>query len=972
MIRNITLCILLFAFQFSFSQEKIDELFNAFDKYNTELQIQLISELESNPIEIEGLDELRFNLFKLIKFNTIPYEDGEYKTREYAKYFKSSIDYFLEQNLITHLLPFFLNKYGFIYMDLDKRTAKKYLENSMEIAEYYKGKQLYLYPSVVEKYNSLEYLGLLDPENKEQYVRSKFELFIENKETIEPHLTPYRINSLISLSLDATAYGLFNYYKEKDLSSYFLDLAIRNIDFIGLYEIMHLMDMAVSFKLKKGINEITTKFSSLIKDIKDKDSAEYFFMIRAGYKYYNFIGRSKLAYYMVLEVINHSYFKAMTDKSYNAFNNAFGFNKDDNPLFEFEVILDFLTISISMHRDMNYSEAGLNGPYWWIDYLEGQVKFFYSLGRINDDTYSSYNNNIDALRTTYFYLDQEFDKVLDYKIDFNEGHNDTQKYNMLRYKLIAKYKTGGIEYKDFSNSLNSLHKTYNQEFDEIDFMYIQANSFTKATRIDNLKKALQDVDFINNLSYESQLNLIEDLYAEFSPIARYFFNNKPNTKDIKDIHQLILDIDNIDKYNSRLLSLNNQDQNKYFELLNKRRDITLDDESYHQFIFEFDSFQQEIKSKFKSQERLSLDDFQKKIGDNEAYIRIYQLMRWDDNDIDNYIGFIYLKDNLFFVKFDNVELVKIRDYYTSSIINEIDDQISYEYLFKPIRNKLPDNISKIYIKNDGIFNNINLETLYIPDSKSYVMGQYDIEYVEKPNSLFTYTDYDFKNAFLFGNPLFNNGQGSSTTRSSFSQLPNTKIEIDEINDLLINSGIKSIKTNGLDSNEQNFYANSNSDIIHIATHGFYKENEMRKEGFFSRFDSGLIASNYDHSVLGKSSTSAGYLIDGVIHGGEILFKNFTKNKLLILSACETGVGESTYLGTETLANAFLRAGSKNIISTLWPVDDEITKDFMVEFYRNLIISNNIAKALSKTKEKFKQTYSHPKYWGAFVLLSNSI
>ena len=241
--------------------------------------------------------------------------------------------------------------------------------------------------------------------------------------------------------------------------------------------------------------------------------------------------------------------------------------------------------------------------------------------------------------------------------------------------------------------------------------------------------------------------------------------------------------------------------------------------------------------------------------------------------------------------------------------------------------------------------------------------------METPNSIFSNTVFDFNTAFLFGNPLFRKNQESNGVRSRISQLPNTKIEIDEINDLLINSGIKSIKTDGIESNEKNLYANSNSDIIHIATHGFYNDKFII-EGRTNRFNYGLLASNYDENILKGNADN--YSIDGVIYGGEILYKNFTNNNLLILSACETGVGESFSLGTENLANAFLRAGSKNIISTLWPVDDQITKDFMVEFYRNLITSNNIYQALSKTKEKFKQTYRHPKYWGAFVLLSNSI
>ena len=68
----------------------------------------------------------------------------------------------------------------------------------------------------------------------------------------------------------------------------------------------------------------------------------------------------------------------------------------------------------------------------------------------------------------------------------------------------------------------------------------------------------------------------------------------------------------------------------------------------------------------------------------------------------------------------------------------------------------------------------------------------------------------------------------------------------------------------------------------------------------------------------------------------------------------------------------VRAGAKNIISTLWPVDDEITQRFMSEFYSNLINTKNINLSLRNTKLKIKSTYPDPLYWAPFVLTQNNI
>ena len=223
---------------------------------------------------------------------------------------------------------------------------------------------------------------------------------------------------------------------------------------------------------------------------------------------------------------------------------------------------------------------------------------------------------------------------------------------------------------------------------------------------------------------------------------------------------------------------------------------------------------------------------------------------------------------------------------------------------------------------------------------------------------------------MFGNPDFSNGSNSSEivnskVRAGLNPLPYTEKEINTLNTLLSNQGIQTITTNLETSTEAALYANTKSSIIHLATHGFFIDGNK-----FDRFNWGLLAANSKNSL--QNDFKKVVRNDGIIFGSEIIKKNFTQTELVVLSACETGFGNSTFFGGENLANSFLRAGAKNIISTLWPVDDQITQQFMSEFYSELLKHKNINLALRIAKQKIKDQYSNPNYWAPFVLIQNKI
>ena len=97
-------------------------------------------------------------------------------------------------------------------------------------------------------------------------------------------------------------------------------------------------------------------------------------------------------------------------------------------------------------------------------------------------------------------------------------------------------------------------------------------------------------------------------------------------------------------------------------------------------------------------------------------------------------------------------------------------------------------------------------------------------------------------------------------------------------------------------------------------------------------------------------------------------------ELVVLSACQTGVGEVIDgEGVNCLGTAFLYAGADRVLTTLWPVDDEQTRAFVQGFYERYLGGASAEEALRATKLAFLEdaeqpVRAHPRHWAGFVLL----
>ncbi len=167
-------------------------------------------------------------------------------------------------------------------------------------------------------------------------------------------------------------------------------------------------------------------------------------------------------------------------------------------------------------------------------------------------------------------------------------------------------------------------------------------------------------------------------------------------------------------------------------------------------------------------------------------------------------------------------------------------------------------------------------------------------------------------------------------------------------------------------------------MLHIATHGYYLKNVETKDKLFLGFESknikdnsflrsGILLAGVGPSTTDSLNTESEN--DGIVTAAEASLFNLSNTDLVVLSACQTGLGDNMgSQGVAGLQRSFAIAGAKNIMMSLWPVDDVSTQFLMTEFYKNYVINQNAEESFKKAQNEVKKKYPHPYYWAAFMLL----
>jgi len=175
-------------------------------------------------------------------------------------------------------------------------------------------------------------------------------------------------------------------------------------------------------------------------------------------------------------------------------------------------------------------------------------------------------------------------------------------------------------------------------------------------------------------------------------------------------------------------------------------------------------------------------------------------------------------------------------------------------------------------------------------------------------------------------------------------------------------------------------------ILHIATHGFFlKPEERLKKRLLSiqrggnlstppPGDNPLFRAGLAFAGINANAPLLGFMDgdnDGVLTAQEVIDLNLYGTNLVVLSACETGVGEiEAGEGVYGLRRSFQEAGVRTVVNSLWPVSDEGTMNLMTGFYTNIQNGINPRQALrdSKLHMLHQESWAHPYFWSAFVMV----
>lgn len=338
--------------------------------------------------------------------------------------------------------------------------------------------------------------------------------------------------------------------------------------------------------------------------------------------------------------------------------------------------------------------------------------------------------------------------------------------------------------------------------------------------------------------------------------------------------------------------------------------------------------------------------------------------------------------------------------YKNSVQFKLSDTISYNQYWRPIAAVLDRNkIKQVYVSPDGIYNSINLNTLQNPETGVYLASELDIRLVTNTGDLITQKGKvkrgSTTQASLFGYPDYAGEAASDserkrnvvmtmdTTQRFFTagkirQLPGTEVEIKSIREMLAVNKIQSSQYLDRQASEEEIKKLVNPGVLHIATHGFFLQDlSMTGQQAFAGFEtkrvqqnpllrSGLLLANSQRAIDGDRDPARE---DGILTSYEAMNLNLDKTELVVLSACETGLGEiRNGEGVYGLQRAFQTAGAKSVLMSLWKVDDTATQELMTAFYKNWLKSGDKREAFKKAQETVRKKYSHPYYWGAFVLV----
>ena len=319
-----------------------------------------------------------------------------------------------------------------------------------------------------------------------------------------------------------------------------------------------------------------------------------------------------------------------------------------------------------------------------------------------------------------------------------------------------------------------------------------------------------------------------------------------------------------------------------------------------------------------------------------------------------------------------------------------------ERLMRPIRRLLGET-RVVFLSPDGELNLIPFGAL-VDEQNRYLVERYSFTYLTSGRDLLRLqAQTENRQApLVIANPLFGKpddkqtapvvktAQAAANRRSidftsvNFKQLPGTAVEAQALGAILPQARMLT----GPQATEASLKAASGPSILHIATHGFFldkpAEQRTARRGVVLggitestsetlRGENPLLRSGL--ALAGANAGRGGGDEDGILTALEASALDLWGTKLVVLSACETGVGEARK-GDDVygLRRALVLAGAESQVMSLWQVSDDATRELMTQYYKALQTGAGRSEALRQVQLRMLKDpeLGHPYYWASFI------
>lgn len=634
----------------------------------------------------------------------------------------------------------------------------------------------------------------------------------------------------------------------------------------------------------------------------------------------------------------------------------------------------------------------------------------------NNDRYARSLNNLGALYLNW----KKAEKAKSY---FSEAVGIVE-------KLYGKSTSSYINYSNNLALCNNNLKFYDEakkqvrETNNLISKKIKENFsiLSEAEKVTYSDELLYNAKFANSILYNSKNYNKESVIDNFNQQLQLKALVLTETKSLYEFVKNNTDT-NFQKEYERYTWLKSQIAKEYGQSISQRaKDLPKwEDEVYvreKNLLLKSINFQQQQKAV-----SVSFAEVRSSLKEDEVAIEFvkFNLYNMGETDSSLYVAYIVTKQQdapVFVPLFEKKQLQKILDsagntnqsmvnkLYRSSLSSKKAATANfgnalYNLIWQPLEPYLK-GIKKVNYAPVDKLNSIAFNALAM-DSNLYLMDKYQLNQYTSTKALAENKpiNKNTQNIALIGNPNFNLEEKlkeqyqqnadtivvkrgfnkDKTPINAWTALPGTANEINAIQSLFAKNKISTNSYSAVMATEENFKKLNNqpNGIIHIATHGFFlpRVNEDKLSAvdnntstYQTAYDpmlrSGLILNNANYAWGGGIVPRDKE--DGIVTAYEISQLNLNKTDLVVLSACETALGDiNGSEGVYGLQRAFKLAGVKNLVISLWQVPDKETAELMSSFYGYYLKGTPVREAFYKAQQEMRSKYP-PYYWAAFTLV----